>query len=332
MPIVDFLIADKAAAVQVDASENLLDQALAQGLTVNYSCKRGDCGQCVGALLAGEVEAIDAARPCVQNGEVYLCNARARSDLAIRMPYSPETAHIKVLRTPCKIHELRYLSSDVAEVSFRIPSNTEFNYVPGQYVRLKNKERITRSYSLAEPPNADKLLRIHVRRVDEGVFSRYLFSTAKPGDLLHLEGPLGRFVLPQNRRASKTIFLATGTGIAPIHAILSSLAASQRQQCGEISLYWGNRFRSDAYFHAQLVSLAQRLNLQYFSVFSRERSEEASDASGYVQNLMADHHRNLESAQVFASGNIAMVDAARERCLSLRLAREDFHADPFTPS
>jgi CDP-4-dehydro-6-deoxyglucose reductase, E3 len=332
MPTIEFLMGESVATAHVETQQSILEQALSQGMAISYACKRGDCGQCVGSLLTGTVEPFDFNKPCMRDREVYLCNARAISDLVVRLPYSPETAHVKVLRSPCKIHELKYLSDDVLEVSLRLPPTVEFAYVPGQYIRLTNKERNTRSYSLAEDPSSSKLLRIHVRRVEQGAFSRYLFSVAQVGDLLHLEGPLGRFVFPENRSVSKTIFLATGTGIAPIYAILSSLTAEQRERCGELHLYWGNRFQKDAYFHPQLVVLAHRLDLQYFAVFSREEGGQPFVDTHHIQDLMAKRCSNLQDAQAFASGNAAMVDEARKLCLSLGLQPERFLADPFTSS
>jgi len=329
---VEFLVGENTSTIEVETETSLLDQALSQGQVISYSCRRGDCRQCVATLDAGDVGPVDAAKPYLQGNEIYLCNAIARSDLRIRLPYSPETEHVKVLRSPCKIHELRKLSPDVMEVVLRLPGGTDFLYVPGQYIRLTNKERITRSYSLADAPSIDRLLRIHVQCVDEGGFSQYVFMRAKLGDLLHLEGPLGRFVLRENETASQTIFLATGTGIAPVYAALSGMTSRQREKCGELFLYWGNRFRSNAYIHDELVELTQRLGARYFLVFSRESSDGSANSMSYVQDMMIKHHLNLRQAQVFAAGNIAMIDSSKELSLSLGLRSERFFSDPFTAS
>lgn len=333
MQKMQLLLGDQAFSVPVDTKSALLDQVLSQGLRVNYSCRRGDCGQCVGTLLEGRVDPQDPAKAFLRDADVYLCNALPRSDLTIRLPYSPETAHVKVLRTPCKIHELTRLSEDVLEVSLRLPPSVEFRYVPGQYLRLTNKDRVSRSYSLAQAPALDKLLFIHVRRIDAGTFSDYLFLHARPGDLLQIEGPMGRFVLPDVEAVSRTIFLATGTGIAPIHAILSGLSFGQRQRSGELFLYWGNRIRADAYFQGRLESLVQNLDLRYRTVFSRESLGDSEFRPRHVQDLMvAEHAGAIHEARVFASGNLAMIDAARELSRSLGLPPERFHADPFTAS
>ena len=328
MPTVQFVSGRKVCSVSGQEETSLLDQALAAGLAVSYSCRRGDCGQCVATLLAGEVEPIDAARPLLGADGVFLCNALARNDVVVVLPYLPELEGIRVLRSPCKIHELGHMSQDVLQVTLRLPPSAQFEYRPGQYIRLARQGILPRSYSLSEPPAADKLLRIHVRRVDGGAFSRYLFEAAKAGDLLHLEGPLGRFILREGVSVRKTVFLATGTGIAPIHALLASLGQGPTTGCGELFLYWGNRVQADAYFQAPLQELARSSGVSYFEVYSRAPGA----AAGHVQDLMASHHPDLTEAQVFACGNPAMIEDARRQSAQLGLPGERFFSDPFTAS
>lgn len=334
MPTAHFVSGGKTCSVSAQGKNSLLDDALAAGLAVSYSCRRGDCGQCVATLLAGELEPIDAARPLLGTGGVYLCNALARNDVVLELPHLPELEGIRVTRSPCKIHELGRMSQDVLQVVLRLPPSVRFEYRPGQYLRLARPDRLTRSYSLAEPPTSDKLLRIHVRRIDGGAFSRYLFESAKVGDLLHLEGPLGRFILRDSISVRKTIFLATGTGIAPIHALLASLEQGQgpTRGCGELFLYWGNRRQADAYFRAPLEELARSAGVSYFELYSRSSASEPVATARHVQDLMASHHPDLAHAQVFASGNPAMIEAAHARSAQLGLPEERFFSDPFTAS
>jgi CDP-4-dehydro-6-deoxyglucose reductase, E3 len=332
VPTVQFISGGKVCSVSAQGKTSLLDHALAAGVAVSYSCRRGDCGQCVATLLAGELEPIDAARPLVGDGGIFLCNALARNDVVVELPHLPELEGIRVLRSPCKIHELGRMSQDVLQVTLRLPPSVRFEYRAGQYIRLAKPDRLTRSYSLSEPPTTDKLLRIHVRRIDGGAFSRYLFESAKVGDLLHLEGPLGRFILRDGISVRKTVFLATGTGIAPIHALLASLGQRQTPGCGELFLYWGNRLQADAYFQAPLEELARSAGVSYFELYSRPPGSEPGPTARHVQDLMASHHPDLTEAQVFASGNPAMIEGARARSALLGLPGERFFCDPFTAS
>lgn len=309
------------------ADRSLLDLALENGVSVTYSCRRGDCGQCIGTLQRGQVVALNASQPLQVKHDIYLCNAAAGSDVDIRLPYFPELANITSLRSPSKIHELNRLGDKVLEVVLRLPPATQFRFLPGQFIRLTNKDHITRSYSLATGPAPDRLLRLHVKRIEGGAFSEYLFERAKPGDLLQLEGPQGHFFLRDAHQAKSTIFLATGTGIAPVYAMLSSLPPERRAALGEVHVYWGNRARSEEYLMDALRTLAARLDFRYWALLSRETS-----GARHVQDLMAEHHASLADCEVFACGSLAMIDAARERSVKLGLALDRFHCDPFTAS
>lgn len=328
MPTVKLQIGLKAYQFEASDDKSLLDYALESGAPVNYSCKRGDCAQCVGTLTTGHVTALLPSLPLRVNDDVYLCNALACGDIELKLPYFPELDGNPALRSPAKIHELRALNRDVVEVALRLPPSIGFRFLPGQFVRLTTKDKLTRSYSLAAGLDSSKLLRIHVRKVEGGAFSDYLFSRARPGDLLHLEGPQGHFFVRDADTAAKTLFLATGTGIAPIYAMLSSLPAERRAALGEVHVYWGNRFCEDEYLAAELRSLASAKGFQYWPIYSRE----AGAGPRHVQDLVARHHPDLSACVVFACGSVAMIDSSRKTTEALGLPAGRFRSDPFTRS
>ncbi|WP_447415019.1 FAD-binding oxidoreductase, partial [Clostridium perfringens] len=78
---------------------------------------------------------------------------------------------------------------------------------------------VRRSYSLANAPRADGLLELIVKRYPGGRLSGYWFERAKPNDLIRIEGPFGTFFL-RDDGPTNIVFLATGTGIAPVKALL----------------------------------------------------------------------------------------------------------------
>lgn len=328
MSFVEFRYGAARASFAVDAGANLLDQALAQDVPVNYSCRRGDCGQCAATVVEGEVSALEPGLPYRLDSRWLLCNVAARSDLRIELPYFRELNAIKVLRSPTKIDGLRLLSEDVIEVSLRVPPSTAFAFLPGQYIRLTNRDKTTRSYSLAAGASSDKLLRLHIRKVNGGRFGDWLFGSAKPGDLLQLEGPLGHFFLRDEGEFKTSLFVATGTGMAPIYAMLSSLTSEQQQRCGEIHIYWGNRVSKDAYLQQTLVELATAKGWPLHLIHSREPGSQIR----HVQDAVGLQHERLDAAQIFAAGNPGMVDAMRQLASHRGLAEDNFHADPFTTS
>ena len=147
MSKVQFVHDAKSSTVEVHGGQSLLDAAVANDLPVSYSCKRGDCGQCLAKLLSGDVGPLDASRPLDREDCIYLCNAVPRGDLCIELPYVPELDGIRVVRSACKIHELIRCSADVLQVSLRLPPSTSFKCRPGQYIRLTKKNSVTRYFS-----------------------------------------------------------------------------------------------------------------------------------------------------------------------------------------
>lgn len=315
---------------QGSSRESVLDQALIHGVPATYSCRRGDCGQCAAASISGEVTAIDERRPWTLSENVLLCNVRADGDATFALPCFPELNSIRVLRTPCKIHELTLLSDDVLEVGLRLPPAVDFKFLPGQFIRLVNQDRVTRSYSLATAPRPDHLLRVHVGKVDGGCFSDYWFSKAKIGDLLQLEGPHGRFFVRANQVSRQTLFLATGTGIAPIHAMLEGLDRETSRRLGHIWLYWGNRHRRDEYLAARIATLCSALDIRYQPLYSREPTSPRSVR--HVQDAVAEELGSFVDTMVFACGCPPMIAGARERLTRLGLTTENFSSDAFTAS
>jgi CDP-4-dehydro-6-deoxyglucose reductase len=312
----------------------LLDQILAQGVDLPYSCRRGDCGLCAVSLTAGNLAPHEPSQAFRRHDDYLLCNCRLAADApaSIARPWFPELAGIAARRSPCKINALRRLGPDVMEVTLRLPPTTPFHYLPGQHIRLTNAQQVTRSYSLAAPPDADRLLRIHVREVEGGAFSDYLFQRAQANDLLQLEGPFGHFFLRQRFAGRHLIFLATGTGIAPVLALLLALKENKTPPPCPIRVYWGNRTAGQAYLHGTLHALQAEMGLDYQALFSRESGGAlAPDGPRHVQQLLTEPAA-LVDAVVYAAGSAAMVEDARAHCLRLGLAADAFIADPFTPS
>lgn len=327
MPQLVLKKADDVRYFTVDGKAALLDELSESGFPLNFSCRKGDCGQCAATPVSGEFAALDAAIPWQQGSQILLCNTRAVGDVAIEIEHLPELEDIRHLRSPCKIAQLNRLSANVLEVLLRLPPNSGFRFVPGQHVRLTNRAKVTRSYSLAEPASPDNLLRIHVRRVEGGVFSHYLFHEAATNDLLHLEGPVGTFFPRKSLAARKLIFLATGTGIAPIYAILLDLASTGRLP-EDIALIWGNRRHEDAYLDDALKALQLRHPFHYRCLYSRETT--AAGDPRHVQDVLLE--KDLQDAVVLAAGAPEMVRDAKSHCLDLGLPEANFLADPFTSS
>ena len=118
------------------------------------------------------------------------------------------------------------LSTQTKHLEFEASGMTRFGFVAGQWLSFKtNKpdgEEITRAYSIASPPGEDNRFALCLNRVQDGFMSNFLCDI-KEGEEITCQGPFGDFILRPPLR--DTIFIATGTGIAPFRSMLHWLLA-----------------------------------------------------------------------------------------------------------
>jgi CDP-4-dehydro-6-deoxyglucose reductase len=157
--------------------------------------------------------------------------------------------------------------------------------------------------------------------------STYWFSQAKENDLLQITGPLGSFYV-RDAIASSTIFLATGTGIGPIKAILEELSeAARRPAMGGLYLFWGGRISEDLFWQPDYINI----DLKYIPVLSRGKNE-WSGARGHVQDAIGALGIDLTTSVVYACGSPAMITSSRDKLVAHGLAPTNFHSDAFVAS
>ena len=154
--------------------------------------------------------------------------------------------------------------------------------------------------------------------------SNYLFKEAKIDDLLRVEGPIGTFYL-RNSSKKNIIFLATGTGIAPVKSILEGLEKSYEQVKNKnLWVIVGARYKKDLFWAPNF----KNLNIKYIRVLSRQNNDWNGE-KGYVQNTVLKQQIDLENAQVYACGSNDMIDSAKKLLTKNNLNANNFFSDAF---
>jgi len=314
----------------------MLDAALAQGVVLEHSCRTGRCGTCKARLVSGTAAAL---RPPVSltdaeiaQGWVLTCAHEATSDAGLDIEDLGLLAGISARVVPARIDALERVAPDVMRVHLRLPPRSELRFLAGQYVDVTSPAGIHRSYSIASDPAAPGRIELQVRRVDAGHLSAYWFERAQPNDLLRFNGPRGTFFL-RPVAGLDLVFLATGTGVAPICAMLRQVAAmAPQERPHSVSLYWGGRQRADLYLdpHEHLPAL------RYVPVLSREDAGWGG-ARGHVQDVLLHdvaqgRLRGLAHCAVYACGSDLMIHGASRALADAGLPPRRFFSDAFVSS
>ena len=211
------------------------------------------------------------------------------------------------------------LSEQTKHLEFEIKAVPRFGFVAGQWLSFKTTkpdgEEITRAYSIASPPSGDNRIALCLNRVQDGFMSNFLCSM-KEGDELPCQGPFGDFILRPPLR--DTIFIATGTGIAPFRSMLHWLLAEEsRHQGKQLWLIFGNRCETDIYYRNELQRLAaEHANFHFLPTLSRG-GPEWTGLRGYVQEHVSTIVLGRVDMHAYICGLDKMIKANRELLKSL---------------
>ncbi|MDD2727789.1 FAD-binding oxidoreductase [Malikia sp.] len=313
------------------AKDSLLAAAEKSGNPLSYSCRTGRCSTCKCKIISGSSVALSEELGLTEaeksEGWILSCVRSATSDMVLEVE-DLGGVNLPVAKTaPCRIQELNRLANDVMQVRLRLPPTADFTYLPGQYIDVIGPAGIRRSYSLANARAADKHLELHIRSVPGGTMSEYWFQQAKVNDLLRLNGPLGTFFLRQVSGLD-LVFLATGTGIAPVKSMLEGMSAlSADQQPRSVTVYWGGRKPQDLYYDVAAFSGSAR----YVPVLS-QADDTWYGARGHVQQQLLNDMSDLSQVVVYACGSDAMIHSAKTLLNSAGLPTHRFHSDAFVCS
>ena len=259
------------SGINFPASEGLpiLQSAFNADIFLEHGCRDGSCGVCKVRVLHGDVEQPPAlggiSASDMQEGYVLTCCASPLSDIELQANYYPELNGIKPAILPCKVESLDFPVPDIAILKLRLPPNTRYRYLAGQYVDLMiNGSR--RSYSIASAAQIYNGIELHIKKVTNGLFSNVIFHELKINQLLRLEGPSGSFFVRDSQ--APIIFLAGGTGFAPVKAMVETLLLEQSQR--NIHIYWGME-TSDGFYNGLGLQWQQHNNnIKYVPVVSGE--------------------------------------------------------------
>lgn len=317
----------------VPADESILDTALHAGINLPHSCRGGSCGSCRARLLEGEVDypfrpplALMPAE--IEQGFALLCQARPRGDVIVeaRAVVTPE--EIRVKRVPCRVARLERLGHDVMAVTLQLPAVEPMPFQAGQYLDVLLEGGHRRSFSIASDPSDPHFLQLHIRRVAGGGFSEQVFGGLREGALLTIEGPFGAFRLrPHDGR--KRLFVAGGTGLAPI---LSMLSSAIRQGLDVAThLFWGVRSRRDLYWETALSAWQQNEpRFRYTPVLSEpDASDDWGGATGFVHQAVVAVYPDLARYDVYMAGPPAMIEAGQRTFRDKGLPPERLFFDSF---
>ncbi|MBV1696382.1 MAG: 2Fe-2S iron-sulfur cluster binding domain-containing protein [Hyphomicrobiales bacterium] len=239
------------------------------------------------------------------------------------------------------IASVRREAGGAIAVTFAIPSEKSalFAFEPGQHIAIRHMEgaeELRRNYSICAGPGEP--LRIAIKSVDDGRFSRWACATLAPGMTLDVMPPTGRFTLPAPAESAprRILLIAAGSGITPILGITRKALLDEPST--HVTLVYGNRSAEHAIFGEEIEDLKDRYlgRFEVIHVLSQDAATEMpllqgritgekirALAAGLIDPTLADH--------IFLCGPGTMIREVRDALFALGVAKSRVHHEFFAP-
>lgn len=177
-----------------------------------------------------------------------------------------------------KVQNVCLDTADALLVTFSLPEvlRPAFRFEPGQHLILRtviSGTQVRRPYSICAAVQ-DEFLRVGIKRSPTGLFSIWAFEHLKPGSVIDVMPPTGRFGLPLSReRRHNYVAFAAGSGITPIFSIIKSTLIAEPET--QFTLFYGNQSTGSVMLRNELADLKDRFVSRFalVHVLSRERQE-----------------------------------------------------------
>ncbi len=321
--------------VEVSQNQTILDACLRNGIWVPHACTHGTCGTCKSRVIEGEVDYGLASNFALmdferEEGYVLLCTAKPKSDLVIEADVEVEEGieFFPVRDFTGKVLNIDDCASDTRRLEIEI-ENDKINFLSGQYIQLEIPGTgQNRAFSIASKPEPDgnSVIELQIRRVPGGLASKYVFEELEVGDTVKFAGPFGRFVLRKHFN-NPILFLAGGTGLAPIKSMILDAIGSGLKQ--DMYLFHGSRSKSHVYDYEFFKNLeSENENFHYIPAI--DKAEEGWDGEvGFVHEVLECRFKRFEGFKAYVSGPPPMVDACVKTLMRGRLFSEDIYVEKF---
>jgi CDP-4-dehydro-6-deoxyglucose reductase len=303
----------------VEGNDTLLEAALRAGVSLNYGCNNGNCGECRARLVSGEVRKVHAHDYVLSQSEkdagvLLMCSCAAVNDVVLEASVAGVN-DIQQQQLVARVKAVDEFDSRLAVLHLQAPRSQRLHFLAGQSVRLSAQGE-SGLYAIASCPCEERHIEIQVLRKPDDAFSELLFGGLKAHDSVELEGPYGEFVL-EDASVRPIIFVAFGIGFAPVKSLIQH--AMSLDLAESIDLHW---LADEAGHYQNNLCRAWADALDNFSYVPHPQ---AADIAAVLDRIATDYP-DLQRFDVYAAGTAEQLQIARDLFLRHGLPGQHWHA------
>lgn len=217
-----------------------------------------------------------------------------------------------------KLHvkEVKRETPNAISVAFTIPAELQsvYQFTAGQYITLKltlDGEEIRRAYSICSSPKSGEL-RISIKSVQNGQFSKFANDNLKAGDIIEVGQPEGKFTFePHAEKQKNYAGFAAGSGITPVMSILKTALESEPNST--FVLVYGNKNPEETIFHQELHDLQLNYVGRFFVHYVYSQTKVDGELFGRINKsvvnfVLNNKHKEKEFDKFYLCGPEEMIN------------------------
>lgn len=311
------------------AGETLLEAARRAGVALPHECGWGSCGSCKVTLVSGETDLLFPDAPAVnprdaRRGRIVACQSMALSDVEIQLsPAAPPPLPVPDRAHLAELIAVEELAPETRRFTFR--TEAEADFLPGQYAILHLAPGLRRAYSMCNLPG-DRTLQFISKRYPGGAGSNAL-ADLEPGDTLALESPFGTCTL--NPRPGRKVFVAGGTGISPVLALLRQAAQDGVDFEAPVDVIYCARRPEDLAAGDELAEAVAGVPNARYRPHVEENPGGPALATGRATDAIATADFDPGATEFYVAGPPVMVNAVKVQLKEAGVSITRVHFDSF---
>lgn len=304
-----------------DPKQTVLEALLSQNVVVPYGCRQGVCHSCLMRSMDGAPP--EEAQPGLKDAQIaqdqfLACQCYPEQDMQISLLDHNQLVSATVISNEKLTDEI---------IRLILEPDEKLEHHAGQFVNLQREDGLLRSYSIANIPSASATLEFHIRKLENGQFSQWVYNDLKVGDRLEIHTPQGDCFYVPGKPEQNLLLIGTGTGLAPLAGIITD--ALSHQHSGSIHLFHGSRDASGLYLVDTMQKLAdQHDNFNYTACVSTSPAPEGF-VLGRASDIALETYPEPKQWRVYLCGHPEMVKTAQQKLFLAGVKIQDIYADAF---
>jgi len=297
----------------VEGNDTLLEAALRNGVSLNYGCSNGNCGDCKARVVSGEVKKVHAHDYVLKQAEkdagaILLCAYAPVNDVVIEASVAG-ARDIPVQQLTAKVKSVEVFNDHMAALHILAPRSQRLRFLGGQIIQIRVNGASGR-YAIASCPCEDRHIEVQIPRRADDAFSEAVFTELKANHTVEVEGPYGEFVLDEDS-PRPIIFVAFGAGFSPIKSLIQHAMSLELTE--SMDLHW---LADEAGHYQDNLCRAWTDALDNFNYLPHPPTQ---DLDALLKSIVVDYP-DMHRFDVYAVGTAAQLERAYEH-----FVREGLH-------